>query len=40
LDGSEVEALSSVQNALRRGVSQRNIVVEVNPSSNLLIGDL
>ena len=36
----EVEALIAVQNALRQGISQRGIVVEVNPSSNLLIGDL
>ena len=36
----EVEALNAVQSALRRGVAQRGIVVEVNPSSNLLIGDL
>jgi hypothetical protein len=36
----EVEALSAVQYALRRGISQRGIVVEVNPSSNLLVGDL
>jgi adenosine deaminase len=36
----EVEALNAVQYALRRGVAQRGIVIEVNPSSNLLIGDL
>lgn len=36
----DVEALYAVQHALRRGISQRGIVVEVNPSSNLLIGDL
>lgn len=40
LDEAEVSALYAVQNALRCGVSLRNIVVEVNPSSNLLIGDL
>lgn len=40
LDASEVTALYAIQNALRGGVSLRNIVVEVNPSSNLLIGDL
>jgi hypothetical protein len=36
----EVEALHAVQHALRRGIAQRGIVIEVNPSSNLLIGDL
>jgi hypothetical protein len=36
----EVQALDAVQHALRRGVAQRGIVIEVNPSSNLLIGDL
>jgi hypothetical protein len=36
----EVEALNAVQYALPRGISQRGIVIEVNPSSNLLIGDL
>jgi hypothetical protein len=36
----EVEALNAVQYALRRGIAQRGIVIEVNPSSNLLIGDL
>ncbi|MDY7230036.1 hypothetical protein [Hyalangium rubrum] len=40
LDASEVAALYSVQNALRRGVEIRGLVVEINPSSNLLIGDL
>jgi hypothetical protein len=40
LDASEVSALYAVQNALRRGVGLRGLVVEVNPSSNLLIGDL
>jgi adenosine deaminase len=29
-----------VQNALRGGIAQSGIVVEVNPSSNLFIGDL
>lgn len=38
--GEEVEALSALQNALRQGIGQKGIVVEVNPSSNLLIGDL
>lgn len=36
----EIAALKAVQYALRRGVAQSGIVVEVNPSSNLLIGDL
>lgn len=36
----EVEALNALQYALRRGIAQRGIVVEVNPSSNLLIGDM
>ncbi len=36
----EVTALYAVQYALRRGIAQSGIVVEVNPSSNLLIGDL
>jgi hypothetical protein len=36
----EVTALYAVQNALRRGIGQTGIVIEVNPSSNLLIGDL
>ena len=36
----EVAALDAVQWGLRRGLSQNNVVVEVNPSSNLLIGDL
>lgn len=40
LDASEVSALYAVQDALRRGVGMRGIVVEVNPSSNLLIGNL
>ncbi|PTL84240.1 hypothetical protein DAT35_12475 [Vitiosangium sp. GDMCC 1.1324] len=40
LDSSEVAALYAVQNALRRGVGLRALVVEINPSSNLLIGDL
>ncbi|MDD5037300.1 MAG: hypothetical protein PHE55_21445 [Methylococcaceae bacterium] len=37
---NEVAALMEVQNALRRGIGQNGIVIEVNPSSNLLIGDL
>jgi hypothetical protein len=40
LRADEVEALNAVQHALRRGIAQRGIVIEVNPSSNLLIGDL
>ncbi|WP_404372858.1 hypothetical protein ACIHQR_17870 [Corallococcus coralloides] len=40
LDTAEVQALRAVQDGLRRGVSARGIVVEVNPSSNLLIGNL
>lgn len=36
----EVVALNAVQQALRRGIAQNGIVIEVNPSSNLLIGDL
>ncbi|WP_224243006.1 amidohydrolase family protein [Hyalangium gracile] len=40
LDDSEVAALQTVQDGLRRLVGARGIVVEVNPSSNLLIGDL
>ena len=36
----EVAALLALQNGLRCGISQRGIVVEVNPSSNLFIGDL
>lgn len=36
----EIAALEAVQYAIRRGVAQHGIVVEVNPSSNLLIGDL
>lgn len=36
----EVAALKGVQHGLRRGIAQSGIVVEVNPSSNLLIGDL
>lgn len=36
----EVAALDALQLALRRGISRHGIVVEVNPSSNLLIGDL
>lgn len=40
LDDSEVSALHSVQEAMRRCVAARGIVVEVNPSSNLLIGNI
>jgi hypothetical protein len=39
-DALELAALFAVQASLRRAVAQRGIVVEVNPSSNLLIGDL
>jgi hypothetical protein len=40
LDEAEISALSAVQDALRRGIAARGIAVEVNPTSNLLIGDL
>jgi hypothetical protein len=40
LDASEVAALQAVQDGLRQLVAARGIVVEVNPSSNLLIGNL
>lgn len=40
LDDSEIQAAEALQVALRRGVVARGITVEVNPSSNLLIGDL
>lgn len=40
LEHSEVAALQAVQDGLRRQVSLRGLVVEVNPSSNLLIGDM
>lgn len=40
LDASEVAALRAVQDALRWWVGSRGTVVEVNPSSNLLIGNL
>jgi hypothetical protein len=40
LDEPEVVALQAVQDGLRRLVSVRGIVVEVNPTSNLLIGNL
>ena len=36
----EREALRTLQGALRREVGTRGLTVEVNPSSNLLIGDL
>jgi hypothetical protein len=36
----EVAALTAVQYGLRRGIAHSGIVIEVNPSSNLLIGDL
>ena len=40
IDAGEIEAMTAVQNALRRGIAARGIVVEVNPTSNLLIGNL
>lgn len=36
----EVEALSTLQNGLRRKTGQLGLVIEINPSSNLLIGHL
>jgi len=36
----ELDALQSLQSALRREVGRLGLTVEVNPSSNLLIGDL
>jgi hypothetical protein len=36
----EVEALGAVQHGLRQEVGLKGLVVEVNPTSNLLIGDL
>jgi len=40
LNSSDIPALTAVQEAVRRGVAARGIVVEVNPTSNLLIGDM
>jgi adenosine deaminase len=40
LDESEITALYAIQDALRRYVSLRGIVIEVNPSSNLLIANM
>jgi hypothetical protein len=40
IDGIEVAALTAVQQALRSGIAANGVVVEVNPSSNLLIGDV
>jgi len=40
ITADEVAALTAVQHGLRRGLAQNGTVVEVNPSSNLLIGDL
>jgi hypothetical protein len=40
LDEAEINALCSVQDALRRCIGARSVVVEINPSSNLLIGNL
>jgi len=36
----ELPALTALQNALRHKVGKRGITIEVNPSSNLLIGNL
>ncbi len=36
----EVEALAAVQAGIRANIAARGITIEVNPSSNLLIGDL
>jgi adenosine/AMP deaminase-like protein len=38
--GSEGEALAGLQAALRQKLGARGIAVEVNPTSNLLVGDL
>jgi len=38
--GAEGEVLASLQAGVRRKVAERGITVEVNPTSNLLIGDL
>jgi adenosine deaminase len=38
--GGEGDVLAELQAALRREVGRRGITVEVNPSSNLLVGDL
>jgi len=40
INDSEINALQAVQDSLRSLVSVRGIVAEVNPSSNLLIGNL
>jgi hypothetical protein len=40
VDEPEISALYAVQDALRRCIGARSIVVEINPSSNLLIGNL
>ncbi len=37
---TEGEALAAIQAGLRRNINNRGFVIEVNPSSNLLIGDL
>lgn len=37
---AEVDALAGLQAGVRRKLGERGITVEVNPSSNLLIGDL
>jgi hypothetical protein len=38
--GAEGEALAAIQTGLRRKVAERGVTVEVNPTSNLLVGDL
>ena len=40
LNHDEVLAMDALQLGLRRGIARNGIVIEVNPSSNLLIGDL
>jgi hypothetical protein len=40
LNEADVGALTAVQDAVRRGVAACGIVVEINPTSNLLIGDM
>ncbi|MBI4917899.1 MAG: hypothetical protein HY825_18830 [Acidobacteria bacterium] len=36
----DIEALEAIQSVLQRRIASRGITVEVNPTSNLLIGDL
>lgn len=40
INESEILALDALQGMLRRMIAKRGLVVEVNPSSNFLIGDL